>query len=75
MFHTFNNTLTGQLYRTSLEIMFLELGSDVLRESHDLPTIDLLTTHSLVKATYLFLQQHHIILRHDIEIPIQGEND
>jgi len=68
IFHSFNDTLTGRLYRTSLELFFLELGFSPTHLTYDIATLDRLTTNSHVKSTMLFLWQHNIILRHSIAI-------
>jgi hypothetical protein len=55
VFQTANNTLTGQLYTSSLELLLLELGCSTTY-SWDPETIDLLATDSLIKATYFFVR-------------------
>jgi hypothetical protein len=72
--HTFNDTLTGKLYRTSLELFFIELG--LSPTGHwDISTVDLLTTPSLIKATMLFIKQHNIALKHYLTTPLLRDND
>jgi hypothetical protein len=53
IFYTANDTLTGWLYLSSLELLLLELGFNT-RYLWDPPLIDLLATDSLVKATCVF---------------------
>ncbi len=65
--HTYRNTTTGNLYRTSLELLFLETGM-----GHDLKRIPQgvihhLATDSLVKSTCQFLLTQ-LDLRHDIKV-------
>jgi hypothetical protein len=75
IFHSFNDTLTGRLYMTSLELFFLELGFIPTHFTYDIATLDRLTTNSHVKSTMIFLWQHNIILRHSIAIKPLREND
>jgi len=72
--HTFNDTLTGKLYRTSLELFFIELGLSPTGHL-DISTVDLLTTPSLIKATMLFIKQHNIALKHYLTTPLLRDND
>jgi Ca2+-binding EF-hand superfamily protein len=55
IFHSFDDTLTGRLYRTSLELLFLELGFSPTHLTYHIATLDRLTTNSHVKSTMLFL--------------------
>jgi hypothetical protein len=73
--HTFRRTITGQLYRTSMELLYIEIGST--RDLHKLSfsTMSSLTTDSLVKSSWYFLNQNGIQLRHDISMPPQRVND
>jgi hypothetical protein len=53
--HTWENTLTGQLYRASFELFFIEvgIGPNVL----DIPPqVMFLATDSLICSTVFFLQ-------------------
>jgi len=58
--HTFNDTLTGRLYVTSMELFFIKLGLPSNLICYDIAVLDGLTTNSLVKSTMLFLQQYNI---------------
>ena len=58
--HTFNDTLTGRLYVTSMELFFIKLGLPSNLICYDIEVLDGLTTNSLVKSTMLFLQQYNI---------------
>jgi hypothetical protein len=75
IFHTFNETLTGNLYRTSLEIYFFELGCSTRFKWEDSRIIEILTTSALVKATQVFLTQHKIALIHNIQLTLLRESD
>jgi hypothetical protein len=73
--HTHLLTTTGQLYRISLELLFLEVGM-----GHDLSVIpkvaiDLLATPSLIRDSCYFLKQHNLNLQHDIKIRLLRPND
>jgi hypothetical protein len=73
--HTFNDTLTGRLYVTSMEIFFIELGLPSNLICYDIEVLDGLTTNSLVKSTMLFLRQYNIALHHSVHIPPLREHD
>jgi hypothetical protein len=63
--HTWENTLTGQLYRASLELFLIEvgIGPNVL----DIPSqVVFLATDSLICSTVFFLQLFNIRVHHDI---------
>jgi len=72
--HTFSDTLTGKLYRTSLELFYIELGLSPTGY-WDISTADLLTTPSLIKVTMVFLKQHNIVLKHNLTVPLLRDND
>jgi len=74
VFHTANNTLTGQLYTSSLELLLLELGCSTTY-SWDPEAIDLLATDSLIKATWCFLSYHNITLVHNSSLELPREYD
>jgi hypothetical protein len=73
--HSSLDTFTGQLYRSSLEALILEVGftSNIFK----LPFSDLhcLATHSLVKSTWEFTATHGISIHYDIELPLPRIND
>jgi Reverse transcriptase (RNA-dependent DNA polymerase) len=73
--HTFRSTTTGQLYRTSLELLYIELGLTQDLDSISFSTMSGITTDSLVKSSWNFLQQHNILLKHDISFPPQRIGD
>jgi hypothetical protein len=69
--HNFNDTLTGKLYRASMELFFIELGITPSLLLTRQKAVDCLTTPSLVKSTMTFLAQHNILLKHSIKMPTQ----
>jgi hypothetical protein len=72
--HTWENTLTGQLYRASLELFLIEvgIGPNVL----DIPPqVMFLATDSLICSTVFFLQRFNICLHHDITMVPQRQHD
>jgi hypothetical protein len=75
IFHTFNDTLTGKLYRTSLELFFLELGIQPWHFHAEENAIVALTSPSLVQTSMLFMSQFKIYLKHSIRIPLLREGD
>jgi hypothetical protein len=75
IFHSFNLTLTGRLYITSMELLFIELGLDPQHHIKDRTLIETLTTPSLFQATLLFMASYNIQLKHSISIQPQREYD
>jgi hypothetical protein len=73
-FHTANDTLTGRLYLSSLELLLLELGCNT-RYLWEPPFIDLLATDSLIKATWCFLFTYGISLVHSVRLDLPREKD
>ena len=73
--HTAYQTDTGKLYRASLENMILEAGLRETLLSLPYPELRFLTTNSLVKSTWQFLDTNGITLNHDIRVPKYREND
>jgi hypothetical protein len=69
IFHTFYTTLTGKLYKTSLELFHIELGLNPQRNLVDPSIIDDLTTPSLVKSTMIFMSIHQFYIKHPITMP------
>ncbi len=72
--HTWEQTLTGKLYRTSFELFFIETGI-----GPNLPYIPenvlFLATDSLVTSTVHFLREYQITLQHDITLLPQRQHD
>ena len=73
--HVYNNMLTGHLYKTSLELLLIELGMGSNWSGLDHSIINLLTTPSLIQASVLFMNRHNIQLNHDIKLQPQREHD
>jgi hypothetical protein len=74
IFHTANNTLTGRLYTSSLELMLLELGCNK-NLSWDPTLLELLATDSLIKATWSFMYTYGISMIHSVNLQLPREND
>jgi hypothetical protein len=75
IFHTFNDSLTGKLYKSSMELFFIELGIDPQYSCLDPNIIEALTTPTLIKSTMLFLIKNNIQIKHPISILPQREHD
>jgi hypothetical protein len=75
IFHTFNDTLTGRLYKTSMELFFIEIGTDPQHLSLDPTIIEVLATPTLIKSTMLFIAQNNIQIKHSIISHPQREFD
>jgi hypothetical protein len=67
--HTYIDSTTGKLYRTSLEFLLLELGISTNISKIDYNRYHILATNSLIKNTWEFLNKHNIHIEHDITIP------
>jgi hypothetical protein len=66
---------TGYLYKTSLELLILELGIDTDISLINPETLHLLATESLIKSTCQFLLHHQLKLKHDINLDPLREGD
>jgi hypothetical protein len=53
--HTYLKTTTGELYRTSLELLFIELGLGLDLQLIPYPDMAQMASNSLVKSTWKFL--------------------
>jgi hypothetical protein len=73
--HTYRRSTTGQLYRLSLETLFLELGLGTDLSEVPKDALQLLAANLLVKSTCEFLLQHNLELIHDIKLQPPREND
>jgi ribonuclease HI len=73
--HTANASMTGDLFRSSLEALILEvgIGEDVL--SYPWLELSFLATKCLIKASWKFLDKHNLTLSHDITINPLRIND
>jgi hypothetical protein len=67
--HTYTNSTTVQLYRTSLEYLILELGISTNVTMISYEKYHYLATNSIVKNTWEFLNRHNISFDHDITVP------
>jgi hypothetical protein len=74
IFHSFNETLTGQLYTSSIELLLLELGCNSDYQ-WTLALVDKLSTAALVKDTWIFLSHHKISLKHNIQLSLPWQQD
>ena len=76
VFHTFNDTLTGRLYRASMEHFFLEIGINPTNLTiNQYSNIEHLATPSLAKLAMIFLLQYKVILKHPIAFKLQRVRD
>jgi len=76
VFHTFNDTLTGRLYRASMEQFFLEIGIKPTNLTiNQYSIIEHLATPSLAKLAMIFLLQYKVILKHPIAFELQRVGD
>jgi len=76
VFHTFNDTLTGRLYRASMELFFLEIGINPTNLTiNQYSIIEHLATPSLAKSAMIFLLQYKVILKHPIAFELQRVGD
>jgi hypothetical protein len=73
--HTYTQTITGQLYRMSIEYLLLEIGMESNLTRINYNTYQHLATNCLIKNTWEFLQKNNIILEHDIMVPKNTTND
>jgi len=74
--HTFNDTLNGRLYKTSLELLLIELGmGHEWGGGIDQSDIHNLTTPSLIKASVIFTNSYNITIKHDIKMIPGRENN
>jgi hypothetical protein len=73
--HTYMQTTTGKLYRTSFEYLILQLGMGTDLRSIDYDKYNLLASSGLCKSTWKFLFEHNITLHHDIIVPKNTVSD
>jgi hypothetical protein len=52
LLHKFTNSITGELYRTSIELLIIELGISVNFRRLDYTSLHHLVTDSLVKSSW-----------------------
>ncbi len=75
MSHSFQGTLTGNLYKTSLELLLLEVGQGTSILTLSSTLVELLAMACTVKTSILFLVSHDINLCHDLSFRKPREND
>jgi hypothetical protein len=75
IYHTAYKTDTGNLYLASMANMILESGLGETLFSLPYSELCFLTTNSLVKSTWQFLDSNSIVLNHDNKVPKYREND
>jgi hypothetical protein len=73
--HTYKATTTGDLYRTSLELLFLEVGMGTNLADIGFDSTSYLATDSLVKSTWQFLNDNNLQLHHNVSISFQRLED
>jgi hypothetical protein len=74
IWHTFSDTLTGILYKTSFKLMLLECS--IRTDIFLIPDWSIqLSTQSLILDTIQFLRSHNINLYHNVTFTPQREND
>ncbi len=75
LYHTHCRAPTGNLYITSFELFFIELGLGTNNLQIPSSHIAAIATNSLVKSTCLFLHQYKLELHHTIRYPPNRTND
>jgi hypothetical protein len=73
--HTFQNSITGLLYRGSLELLHIELGLMDQLHTIDFDTMSVITTDSLVKTTWQFSWKEQIELHTDLQQALPRTKD
>ena len=75
--HTFQETITGQLYLGLLELLHLELGTIQPLHKLDFDKLSDLATTSLVKKSWYFLWRYQVYLKTTISktMPRQGDRE
>jgi hypothetical protein len=73
--HTYANTTTGNLYRTSFEYLILEVGMGTDLTAINYNKYSVLATDCLIKSTWEFIYQHSITIEHDVTVPPNMERD
>jgi hypothetical protein len=73
--HVHRCTITGKLYRTSFELLLLEIGMGSSLQCIPEEALDILATNCLVKSTCQFLKRYDLSLHHDIKLKPLREQD
>jgi hypothetical protein len=75
VYHTANNTITGRLYRASLELLHIELGSFLPLHCISFSIFGILATPSLIKSTWEFMSTLGLSLNTDIKLNPPRQDD
>jgi hypothetical protein len=73
--HTYKFTTTGKLYKTSLELLLLELGMGTCLHNIPFDHAAHISTDSLIKSSWQFLNTNDLQLHHDITFTPQRTGD
>ncbi len=73
--HTADMTITGSLYRASLEVFLIEMGISTDLDSIPFDKTHFLSSDALIKSSWEFLCSYKITLNHDIQWKIPRKND
>jgi hypothetical protein len=75
IFQVFQRSTTGKLYKTSLELLIIELGMGTDLHLVPVDVIRSIATDTLIKSTCLFLNTHNLELHHNINMTPLREGD
>jgi hypothetical protein len=76
VYHTANNMITGRLYRASLELLHVELGSFLPLHCISFSIFGILVTPSLIKSTWEFISNFGgLSLNTDIKLNPPRQDD
>jgi hypothetical protein len=70
VFHTANGTVTGDLYTSSLELLFIEMGCFLPLRQASFSIWGELVSPSLIKSTWSFLDCYGLELHTDITLDL-----
>ena len=73
--NTMSENFTGTLYRATLEALIVEVGIGVNVLNAPYEQLEHLTTDSIIKTTWEFMDNNQITIQHDITIPEIRVND
>ena len=75
IFHTSTYSITGKLYKSTMELLIIELGSSLSLQELPFQEVKSLLMNTLIKSSWDFLSSNNLYLRHDLEWSIPREND
>jgi hypothetical protein len=75
IFHTSTCSITGKLYKSTMELLIIELGSSLSLQELPFQEVKSLLINTLIKSSWDFLSSNNLYLRHDLEWSIPREND